>query len=71
MRGKKGKKRLDAAKNKRLDIFLEKLEIEQDKREKIVNYVENLTFETLKGRSTPKLRLTKENLENSNQKPVD
>ena len=56
MGARRKKKKIDAGKNKRLDLFLEELEIEQDKREKIVKYVEDLTFKTLKGKTEPKLR---------------
>ena len=53
------KKRLDAANNKRLDLFLKDLEIEEEKRVRIVEHVENLTMEALQQRSKPKLRLNK------------
>lgn len=46
-------------KNKRLDLFLQDMAIEQDKRQKIVSYVETLTFNKLKEKSGPKLRLNK------------
>ncbi len=55
--GGRRKKKLEAAKNKRLDIFLAQLQIEDDKRKQIIKYVEDLTFETLQGKSSPKLRL--------------
>ena len=46
--------------NKRLDLFLTNLEIEQEKKQKILQYVEELTFETLKEKTPkPKLRLEK------------
>lgn len=57
MSGKR-KKRIDVN-NKRLDLFLTELKIEQDKKQKILDYVENLTFDTLSRRSAPKLRLEK------------
>jgi hypothetical protein len=53
------KKRIDTSKDKRLDVFLTNLEIEKEKREKIVNYVEDLTFDVLKMKNEPKLRLRK------------
>ncbi|MEW5897237.1 MAG: hypothetical protein AB1668_06080 [Nanoarchaeota archaeon] len=54
------KKRIGVdVKNRRLDLFLKNLEIEQEKREKIVSYVEDLTFKTLHEKSKPKLRLAK------------
>lgn len=63
------KNRADAAKNRRLDEFLRALRIEGEKRDKIVAFVEELTFKRLKQLSTgikeedgekkrlPKLRL--------------
>jgi len=53
------KKRIDTSKDKRLDVFLTNLEIEKEKREKIVNYVEDLTFDVLNKKNEPKLRLRK------------
>ena len=53
------KKRSDTGKDKRLDIFLEKLEIEKEKKEQIINFVEGLTLDVLKRKSQPKLRLNK------------
>ena len=46
-------------KNRRLDAFLTELQIEQEKKEKILNYVEDLTFDIIKQKSGPKLRLRK------------
>ena len=43
--------------NQRLDLFLQELEIAQDKREKILQYVEELTFLTLQRKNPPRLRL--------------
>ena len=54
----KRKKELDN-KNRRLDAFLTELQIEQEKKEKILNYVEDLTFDIVKQKSQPKLRLRK------------
>ena len=54
----KRKKALDN-KNRRLDAFLTELQIEQEKKEKILNYVEDLTFDIVKQKSQPKLRLRK------------
>ncbi len=55
------KKRLDDHKNKRLDEFLTTLQIEADKKDKIIKYVEELTFQTIKDKTNPpptqKLRL--------------
>lgn len=46
----KGRKRqrFDASKNRKLDEFLSKLDIENTKKEKIMEFVENLAFEKLK-----------------------
>ncbi len=59
------KKQADASENRKLNEFLKQLEIEDDKRGKIVAFVEDLTFKQLKELSTgiseekkkPKLRL--------------
>ena len=63
------KKQPDAGKNRKLDEFLKALKIEGDKRDRIVSFVEELTFQQLKELSTgikaekegekkwPKLRL--------------
>ncbi len=59
MGGKGKKKGIDVVKNRRLDLFLEKLQIEQDKKKQILDYVEKLTFDTLKKNSLPQLRLKK------------
>ena len=45
--------------NVRLDIFLKDLETEKTNREKIIEQVEELTFQTLFEKSKPKLRLNK------------
>ena len=54
------KKRFDRDKNRRLDAFLTQLEIEQEKKDQILKYVENLTFHTLRQKSQPKLRLKRD-----------
>ena len=62
---KRRKKQVDASKDRNLDEFLKRLEIEDGKRGKIVAFVEELTFKQLKELSTgvseekkkPKLRL--------------
>ncbi len=46
------KKQADASKNRKLNEFLKQLEIEDDKRGKIVAFVEDLTFKQLKELST-------------------
>ena len=61
------KKPNDAGKNRHLDEFLKQLQIEDEKRGKIVAFVEEITFERMKELSTgvteekkkPKLRLKK------------
>ena len=61
------KKPSDAGKNRHLDEFLKQLQIEDEKRGKIVAFVEEITFERMKELSTgvteekkkPKLRLKK------------
>lgn len=53
------KKKSDIDQNRRLDAFLTQLQIELDKKEQILKYVEELTFKTLKRESEPKLRLKK------------
>ena len=59
------KKQIDVSKDRKLDEFLKALKIEGEKRDKIVSFVEELTFKQLKELSTgiseekekPKLRL--------------
>jgi len=51
-----GKKKVDT-RNKTLNSVLKK--IETDKKEKLLNFVSDLTEESLKGISKPKLRLNK------------
>jgi hypothetical protein len=60
------RKKENAGKNRNLDKFLKTLEIAEEKREKIVTFVEELTFQQLKGlvvpkeeEKKPKLRLNK------------
>ncbi len=53
------KKKLDIDKNRRLDAFLTELQIEQDKKDQILKYVEELTFNVVHGKQEPKLRLKK------------
>lgn len=59
--GGKKKKKPEVEKNRRLDAFLTDLQIETEKKEKIIKHVEELTQKTLqeKTRETnePKLRL--------------
>lgn len=53
------KQKISQDKNRRLDVFLKNLEIEQNKRKKIVDYVEKITFNALKPLQEKKLRLNK------------
>jgi hypothetical protein len=57
--GGKKKKRIDTRNDKRLDVFLSNLEIEKEKKEQIINYVEDLTRSVLIKKNDPKLRLNK------------
>jgi hypothetical protein len=57
--GGKTKKRIDTRNNKRLDVFLSDLQIEQEKKEQIINYVEDLTQGVISKRKQPTLRLNK------------
>jgi hypothetical protein len=52
------KKKIDVH-NKRLDLFLRDLEIEEEKRVQIIKHVEDLTMETIQNKSKPTLRLNK------------
>ena len=54
-----GKKKKVDVKNKRLDIFLKELEIEENKRQKIIKHVKDITLEAIQNRSKPTLRLNK------------
>ncbi len=51
------KKRVEIEKNRRLDLFLTNLQIEQEKKEQIIRYVEELTENLLKTRITGGLKL--------------
>jgi hypothetical protein len=57
--GGKKKKRIDTRNDKRLDVFLSNLEIEKEKKEQIINYVEELTQNVLIKKNELKLRLNK------------
>jgi len=57
--GGKKKKRIDSRNDKRLDVFLSNLEIEKEKKEKIINYVEDITREIFSKKKELKLRLNK------------
>ncbi len=53
----------EADKNRRLDSFLQQLQIQQEKRQQIVDYVQNmekLASDILQQKTTPKLRLVRE-----------
>lgn len=49
---KRKKKEADSGKNRKLDEFLRQLKIEGEKRDKIVAFVEEITFRQLKQLST-------------------
>ncbi|HLC70854.1 MAG TPA: hypothetical protein VJI32_02540 [Candidatus Nanoarchaeia archaeon] len=53
------KKKVGVDKNRRLDAFLTQLQIEQDKKQQILKYVEELTFNAIHSKPEPKLRLKK------------
>jgi len=53
------KKKADVDKNRRLDAFLTELQIEKEKKEQILKYVEDLTFNVVHGKQELKLRLKK------------
>ena len=53
-------KKFDVDKNYRLDLFLTQLEIEKEKKEQILRYVEELTFNALTQKNQPKLRLKRD-----------
>lgn len=53
-------KNLDVDKNRRLDLFLTQLEIEKEKKEQILKYVEELTFNAITQKNQPKLRLKRD-----------
>ena len=55
-----GKKKKIDVHNKRLDLFLRDLEIEEEKRVRIIKHVEDLTMETIQNKSKPNLRLNKD-----------
>ncbi len=57
--GSRRKKSVDNSQDTHLDVFLKKLEIADDKREKIVKYIEDLTFGIIARKTAPKLRLNK------------
>ena len=48
------KKKLDATKNRKLDEFLTNMNIEESKKEDIMDFVEKLTFEKVKEASIKK-----------------
>ena len=46
-------------KDQRLDLFLQNLQIAEEKRQQIVQYVEELTLNILQDKKEPELRLKK------------
>jgi len=58
MGGRKKKAQVDPN-NLRLDLFLKELQIKQDTRKKMIDHVEDVTFNLLKEKGGPQLRLKK------------
>ncbi|MEK6950248.1 MAG: hypothetical protein AABX13_00805 [Nanoarchaeota archaeon] len=54
---RKPAKAADTDKNRRLDLFLQQLQIEEEKRKQIVGYMEKIAQEILQQKTEPKLRL--------------
>ncbi len=54
---RKRAKSADTDKNRRLDLFLQQLQIEEEKRRQIVSYMEKIAAEILQQKTPPKLRL--------------
>ena len=56
-----GKKRVCSStiKDRRLDLFLQKINAEQQEKKEILENVESLTFNVINSREEPKLRLRK------------
>jgi hypothetical protein len=55
-----GKKiRSSTSKDRRLDLFLQKIQSEQQERKEMLENVETLTFNVINSREEPKLRLRK------------
>ena len=52
-------KRQDRSNNRRLDLFLQNMQIEEEKRKQIVSYVEELALNILQDKKEPQLRLKK------------
>jgi len=48
MAKRRRRKKFDPTKNRKLDEFLTKLEIEDNKKDEIMDFVKNLTFEKVK-----------------------
>ena len=46
-------------KNRRLDLFLQKIDLEQTQKKEMLENVEHLTFGIINSREEPKLRLRK------------
>jgi hypothetical protein len=54
-----GRKKISYVKDRRLDIFIERIELEKSEKKEMLENVENLTFDVITGKSSPKLRLKK------------
>jgi hypothetical protein len=56
-----GKKKVSSStvKDRRLDLFLQRINVETQQKKEMLENVENLTFEVINSREEPKLRLRK------------
>ncbi len=56
-----GKKKVSSStiKDRRLDLFLQRINLEKQQKKEMLEDVENLTFEVINSRGEPKLRLKK------------
>jgi len=52
------RKKFDPTKNRKLDEFLAKINVDDKKKDKILEFVENLTFEKIKEASVKKAKPT-------------
>ena len=57
--GGKKKIRSNTVKDRRLDLFLQKINLEQQQKQEMLEDVEHLTFNVINFREEPKLRLKK------------
>ena len=54
-----GRKKINSVKDRRLDLFIERIELEKVEKQEMLKNVETLTFNAITGKGTPKLRLKK------------